>query len=925
MIGVTAAAAGAVGELVGEIGRLDAAAAAGGVGALSDRLGELGVKAEGTARALSSVGDQTSSLSRRFTGLNGKIGTLLGALVALDTELDKKKDALDKVGATAAVMAAGLGVLSAGTTASAAAASGANNSIRIWGTGIRLTTQALHWLVMGTLEVAATAIPALIAFGSAAAGMAPTVIHISDVMNNLLVASGGLGNALLNSVGPLHALGQSFGTLSRAMAPEVYMIFGSIITSISSHLSAFSQVAEQAGNVMARFASHLSTELGPGGALGGQLTKMLSGGVHFMTQWGQLLGNLGHTFVNVAHNMWGAGTALLNVLVVISHVLEMLTANPVIGFLIGMAAALSAAYRYGLLLVGMFRALIGMQLVSAIRGIVTGLSYMSQGLGTALSYSGPLGASLYKLGTFLMTPLGVMAAAAAVVIGADLVVAMTRGADASDALIKKVQSMTPSLGNMTSGVKLLLGGVKNLAPQLNAATRAATGAAGSFGRFGNVLAGNKVAGLTSDMSRLSQAIGTQAMALVNLEIGYAQMGLRAGQVGAGMDALSLATAVQDSKVQQLNQAIDQYIGLLTGGTGALAAFSESMQNIGQVAANVRNNLGKATGQMSLSVGQFATALQSFKGTGAAAWNNFDQVVGSTMPQMLDWFRTAGVLGASTGRDVTHAALDMAKALVPLAAKSKTAQATLLGVLRSAGLNIPSFNRLKQMVAQAGVGFGDLSKRVSNTTIAMSNLSQMAKNVASALSQQVSTQLANAALASTGFNTKLAKLQTDAANGAPWATIRGDLQTVQDAINTAGLRGIAWGNQMAQGSSHASTSVQSAGHSMTSAFSSAQASAERLQAFIDSMHGKNIIVTVTQQGNVPGVGGGGGGPSGAPGGVHGPNPGIVRLGGGGASQVVVHVHGSLMAEQEMIRVAQAGLNRKTIRNGSTQLFISGRVH
>jgi len=88
-----------------------------------------------------------------------------------------------------------------------------------WIGGIRLTGAAIHWLVTGTLELASTAIPAVVAFGVALARMAPAAVFVKDQMTNLVNASGGLHGPLLNSVGPLHRLGLGFRQLSKAMAP----------------------------------------------------------------------------------------------------------------------------------------------------------------------------------------------------------------------------------------------------------------------------------------------------------------------------------------------------------------------------------------------------------------------------------------------------------------------------------------------------------------------------------------------------------------------------------------------------------------------------------------------------------------------------------------------------------------------------------
>jgi hypothetical protein len=55
--------------------------------------------------------------------------------------------------------------------------------------------------------------------------------------------------------------------------------------------------------------------------------------------------------------------------------------------------------------------------------------------------------------------------------------------------------------------------------------------------------------------------------------------------------------------------------------------------------------------------------------------------------------------------------------------------------------------------------------------------------------------------------------------------------------------------------------------------------------------------------------------------------LAAAGGGGAAgpSVVVHVHGTVVGTQSVARAVQTALNQKTLRNGSTQAFIQGRLH
>lgn len=703
----------AVGSAMGDMSRASAGSALAlrGAGNAEADLGSVSIILRSILQELK---DQTLLLGVAFTFLDDKLATLIGHEAAAAAATSALGDAM-------MAMAAKTRVASAATT-------GTGGGWRIWGMRVG---QALHWIVMGTLEIAATAIPALVAFGAAAAGMYPTIIRISDSQNNLLTASMGVRTALINSVGPLHNLAIGYGSLSQAMAPDAYIIFGSIINALSGHMQAFAGVAKAAGTVLANFASKLSGELS--GQLGQQLSGFFANAVKFMIQWGQVLGNLGHTFVNVMSSMVGVSHFLLDVLDALSRAFLMLSSNPIGARLIGIAAAMSAVYRYGLLLTKLWTFLGGPKLVAALAAVISTLMGMVYAFMAADTAAEGFTAAMDTLWASL-GPVGWAILALGLAVGAWELFAHT-GGDATDSLIAKIQKMPPSVENATKAIAELEGNLHSLRDVQMQQNAAAQAAVDHLGRFGTAMIRvQAVSGVTaSDIGKTVAAIKSEANELINLDYGLGQAGMRTGQVGAGMNALEIQTALTDSKVQSLNQAIDAYITLLTGGTSAEAAFVTSMSNLTTGTNRITNILGSG-GSVTLSVKQFAAALTHMNQTGAQAWTNFNNVLSTTMPQTLDWFRQAMVLGAATGSDVSHAALDMAKAMVPLAANSSTAQAELLGFLRAQGLNIKSFPELERLVHQNGVGMHDYTKRVDDTTKALSDLSAMAKNAATALNQ-----------------------------------------------------------------------------------------------------------------------------------------------------------------------------------------------
>ena len=165
---------------------------------------------------------------------------------------------LDVQIATLLALNGALGATAKSTVGTAATTAAAGGIIAQWWSQ---WGAVVHWVVMGTLEIAATAIPALIAFGAAAAGMAPTFTGIVDQMNYLRTITGSWTGVLANSVGPLSAAGAASERLRATLAPNAYIIFGAAINGLVGHVGAFSQVAQQAANVLSQFASKLSAEL----------------------------------------------------------------------------------------------------------------------------------------------------------------------------------------------------------------------------------------------------------------------------------------------------------------------------------------------------------------------------------------------------------------------------------------------------------------------------------------------------------------------------------------------------------------------------------------------------------------------------------------------------------------------------------------
>lgn len=495
--------------------------------------------------------------------------------------------------------------------------------------------QAIHMAIMFPLELAATAIPALTALSLALLAMQPMAETVFDHFKNLITASGSLTQAIGNMSGPMSRLAGPMQAIQQASAPNVWIAMGAGIDIATSHLGAFQSVALQVSNMLGTFAVKLQQDLA--GSAGKQITGLFSHMVTDAQQWGQVLGQFGHAFLNIMTAMPGLGEYLLTILDQVSKILVTLTGNPVIAFMMKWLFFMTGIYRYALLIqkimewtgatkliqwVGGFfgggagaaageaagagaagaAAAAGADVAAAGEGVAAGGLAAEAGMAAAADGAVTLGS--------IIPPLGI---AMAVVAGGFLLwkISSHEAADGTQHLIQQVQAMPQTPLNISTGIDRMMGNLKvlndtqlpQLTTQQNNAARAADTMGGSLdtaGRKGYGLAvhlaqiDTQVQNNTRDSGALISTIQTQLNKLKDQQTFFQSMGTNAATVGADVMALTFQTEIQDSHVQQLNQAWDQYFQLLSAGEGGLAGFSNALNNMLNIPATGGPNLSNAT-------------------------------------------------------------------------------------------------------------------------------------------------------------------------------------------------------------------------------------------------------------------------------------------------------------------------------------------
>jgi hypothetical protein len=216
--------------------------------------------------------------------------------------------------------------------------------------------------------------------------------------------------------------------------------------------------------------------------------------------------------------------------------------------------------------------------------------------------------------------------------------------------------------------------------------------------------------------------------------------------------------MQDSKVQQLNQAWDAYLSLLTGGMSDLANYTTALGNMTSVTATSGiKNLAQSTGTLNLTTAQFQQQLQSGAVQGASAWQNFTQVMTGSLGPIGDYLRQAQAAGVITKTQFAQGIADATAAMIPYTGTTGTAAQMLLAFYRQSGDNVSSLSQVQAAVGSTGSALNNLNGIMTTAAIQMSNAGQVARNMSAIFNQQVTQALVAAALKANGFTTDVANM------------------------------------------------------------------------------------------------------------------------------------------------------------------------
>lgn len=219
------------------------------------------------------------------------------------------------------------------------------------GAQVRRWYPAFHWAMMLTNEMLATVGPAVTALGMGGLvgmqGGEQAIPHLKAIFNT----SESLGDSLGITAG--QAMGLKTATLQNAQdlaTGTMFELLGAGTNIMRAGAGGpFAQLGLNTDAMFARFAATLTQDFQKRG-LGTQLGNLVTGGSGYAQQFGDVLANLGNTFLHVAPNLPGVGSDLLSTLTGATGLLSKGTGF--LGGMLGPILAFEAGSRWGPALVG---------------------------------------------------------------------------------------------------------------------------------------------------------------------------------------------------------------------------------------------------------------------------------------------------------------------------------------------------------------------------------------------------------------------------------------------------------------------------------------------------------------------------------------------------------------------------------------------
>ena len=670
----------------------------------------------------------------------------------------------------------------------------AGETADIVGGFLRTWYPRFHWAMMITNELLATVGPALVAGGAAGAVGLQGGEQLMFRYNALANTAEALGGAYGVTPGSFMGIGSALQRAQNYAEGGTYGLAGGLLNIAGMGSGAFTQQGIGTLAMMDRGMANLVLGMQQRGTAG-KLATIMGGGTDYLRQFGDVFGNIGQTFMNVAPNLPGVGGDLLSTLQGATGLLRW-GSGVVPGGVLGSALAFEAGTRYGPALIGGLgrllqrtgggladRALMagidpltGMATEAAGAGVSEGLLGLGGGLGAVgdvlAGITGPeVGAMAVaaflggKLISSMPSPTmrrisalqaGVNAAgfsAAFQPLGKAIMTASTAGIGAPTGIRAEMGSMETTSELMRFGPGVV-GGPTNMQLWRNAAEGFNQQMANlinsgpqlvstlqSMGLHGTTMAQafqigqNALLDLGHAFDKSGHLNKTAIQQLADYTKAFIPMTRTGGGFIAAMDAQQIMSTSAMQSLSKINQSMDAMTSIMTGGPAGMASLFGMLGGTPIARRQTRSGLQLTAPP---GYGKFAQALTSFTSAGgAAAWNTFagSQGLIAAEQQNLDQLRTAMTLGAIGPQGAAGLAGFQIEQMLPMAKKSPAALAMLmsLGAQMGIGQGQPGGGYYQQGLSQ--------KQNYQNAVAAFAGIADSSKQ-ANAATNDMTIKLAN---------------------------------------------------------------------------------------------------------------------------------------------------------------------------------------
>jgi len=686
------------------------------------------------------------------------------------------------------------------------------NGVKLW-----------HVAVSAVLEGLTAAVSATAAAAVGLAAMAPAAIDVADQMKNIRTVNETMGQQI-------PSLSRNFSQLSASLAPQVIEAFGGAVGLVARNNDALGRTAHQVTGMVDDLVAKLDlwskSQLGIG--------TILQHGVNFLSQFGDIIGHLGDSILNLLKASPGTAHFLLDLIDGFTKILDWVSKLPTP--LLTAALALHAVFTWGGFLLGVMGKIPGVFGFAA-RAVTAGLGAIGAALG-GLSASGALAVlaavayiayKIYQdwtstspgvtkainsvnsalnnlaasraffsipgligsmndqlqtadlrlsssLKNFDLTGAAVQQTGKAfrslggdisgvfhgsfnselkslVNVGKDMWNALVGGPAASDAQ-SNIQHEKNDIAALKSEIDKLLGSQRNMDREIGTLVRSSS----TFGSGGQRV----IQALT--LMNLAGVKATDSFALMNQKVtnlikGYQSMSVQGPILNNSVNALSFATGLQATKVNDLNSAWDTFIATVTGSETGFANVETNISGLFSAAASAGSHFTDTNGKVSSSFGQLAASASgtqgSFTGLNATSFalqQTFNQTLTSAN-SMLDALQTqaaAAGLGKKGTDLLTTATKDLVIQMLPAAKGSKTLTAELYALAQRGGYTgADSFKALSSWAGKTKDPMKSLQGVVETFTVKSAGLTKDVQKLSDALGTTLTGAMAQAVFLASG--------------------------------------------------------------------------------------------------------------------------------------------------------------------------------